>query len=274
MTDIHDPFLSDGEVEAFREEGYVRLGQVVPVEEIEALCERIDDIMLGNIAYPDMLMQLCPSAGDEEKARQTKGFKGSSLKYRKIEDLEKDPLFRAYIRHPLFRNATAKIIGEKISIYRAMFFNKPAEQGVTIDWHQDGAAGWRHSIPPRITMWTALDATCVANGCLQIIPGSHKSSIPEKGDRLSAAEIAVHAPDEKRLFLELERGEVVLLHNWTLHRSETNHTDRPRRAFSVWYMDAATTSIWPDSREKDSGESFVRVFPDYEPVGDREEAMP
>lgn len=264
MSDLHTPFLKPEELEAFHEEGYVRLGRAVPVAEIEALGQRIDDIMLGNVVYPDMLMQLCPSAGEAEKARQSREFKGSSLKYRKIQDLERDPLFRAYIQHPLFRDLTAKIIGEEVAIFRAMFFNKPAEQGVTIDWHQDGAGGWGLSIPPKITVWTALDATCVANGCLQVIPGTHKSLIPAKGDLLSAAERAVHAPDEKRLFLEMAQGEVVLLHNWTLHRSETNHTDAPRRAFSVCYIDAAT-------RQRDSGQSFVSVFPDYEPVGEREE---
>ena len=42
--------------------------------------------------------------------------------------------------------------------------------------------------------------------------------------------------------VELEAGEVVLLHNWTLHSSSTNQTDIPRRAFSICYMDGATKS--------------------------------
>ena len=123
--------ITDEQWQHFEEHGYVHLGRA-DVEEIGGLQQRIDDIMLGNIVYPDMLMQLCPSAGDEEKARQSKEFKGSSLKYRKIQDLERDPLFRAYIQQPLFRDVTAKIIGEEVAIFRAMFFNKPAEQGVTI----------------------------------------------------------------------------------------------------------------------------------------------
>jgi ectoine hydroxylase-related dioxygenase (phytanoyl-CoA dioxygenase family) len=142
-----------------------------------------------------------------------------------------------------------------------MFFNKPAEQGVVINWHQDGVGGWRLSIPPKVTIWTALDATCVANGCLQIIPGSHKSLIPEKGDQLSPEERVIHAPDEKRLYLEMEMGEVVLLHNWTLHRSEVNTTNRPRRAFSVCYIDAAT-------RQLSTGRSYPKIFPEYVPVAE------
>ncbi len=259
MGDLHAPTLSDQELEMFHEQGYVRLGKVAPDEQVEALCLRIDDIMLGNIHYDNMLMQLCPSAGDPELSKQTKMFKGSSLKYRKIQDLEQDPLFLAYMQHPLFRDLTRKIVGEEVSVFRAMFFNKPAEQGVIINWHQDGAGGWGLSIPPRITVWTALDPTRIANGCLQIIPGSHKGIIPQKGDLLSPEEIVVHAPDSKRLYLEMEQGEVVLLHNWTLHRSETNSTNRPRRAFSVCYIDAATRQV---STER----GFPKVFPEYVPA--------
>ncbi|MDE0298548.1 MAG: phytanoyl-CoA dioxygenase family protein [Candidatus Poribacteria bacterium] len=257
----HAPVLTDDELAAYHEHGYVRLGKVAPDYEIKALCRRIDDIMLGKIRYDNMLMQLCPSAGEPELSKQTKVFKGSTLKYRKVQDLEQDPLFLPYIQHPLFRDITRKIIGDDVSAFRTMFFNKPAGQGVPINWHQDGAGGWKLSIPPKVTIWTALDATSVANGCLQIIPGSHKSMIPENGDLLSPEERAIHAPDEKRLYLEMETGEVVLLHNWTLHRSEVNTTDRPRRAFSVCYVDAATYRA-------PTGQRFPKIFPEYVPLAD------
>src|SRR5262245_36837318 len=83
---LHSPAFADAELEQFWECGYVRLGQVVPLAEIEALCTRIDDIMLGRVHYDNMLMQLCPSAGRPELSVQTKTFKGASLKYRKIQD--------------------------------------------------------------------------------------------------------------------------------------------------------------------------------------------
>ncbi len=259
MVELHPPTFGKDELEAYQENGYVRLGRVVAKEQIDALCQRIDAIMLGDIHYENMLMQLCPSAGNDTLAHQTKEFKGSSLKYRKIQDLEQDPLFLAYLQHSLFADITQQIIGPQIAIFRAMFFNKPAAQGVVINWHQDGAGGWQLSIPPKITIWTALDATTVANGCLQIIPGSHKNLLPKTGDLLDADERAQYAPDKKRLYLEMEPGEVVLLHNWTLHRSETNSTNQPRRAFSVCYIDAAT-------RQKTNGRSFPQIFPSYLPL--------
>ena len=252
---VHGQVLSGAELEHWRVHGYLRLGHVAPAAEIEALCERIDTIMLGQISYPNMMMQLCPSTGDAEKARHTKSFKGSSLKYRKIQDLEQDHLFLAYMRCPLFRDITGKILGDEVSCFRAMFMNKPAGQGVLLDWHQDGTGQWGLTIAPQVTIWTALDDTSTANGCLRIVPGSHKSMVMLGRDLLEPDEIAVHAPVEKQMALEMARGEVVLLHNWTLHSSEPNKTDHPRRAFSTCYIDAAT-------RHRDTGEAFPQLFPE------------
>ena len=61
MGNLREPVLTDAELSTFEEQGYLRLGKVVEDGEIEALCERIDDIMLGKIRYDNMLMQLCPT---------------------------------------------------------------------------------------------------------------------------------------------------------------------------------------------------------------------
>ena len=76
MTDLHASELSAAELDQFHEQGYVRLGHVASREEIDGLCQRIDQIMLGEVSYDNMLMQLCPSAGNPELSRQTKEFKG------------------------------------------------------------------------------------------------------------------------------------------------------------------------------------------------------
>ena len=80
--------LTDEEWHDLDEIGYVRLGVVLSEEEIDQLCDRIDDIMLGNIHYEGMRMQLCPSAGEGKKGGFSPEHKGSSLKYRKIQELE------------------------------------------------------------------------------------------------------------------------------------------------------------------------------------------
>jgi len=120
--------VTSAEWKLLEEVGYVRLGVVLTEAEIDRLCQRIDQIMWGTIRYPGMRMQLYPSALGSEKVSR---FSGSSLKCRKIEQLEMDPLFLKYIQHPLFRNITRKN-GGKVGVFRSMFFNKPVQGSVSL----------------------------------------------------------------------------------------------------------------------------------------------
>ena len=239
---LRESTLSGDEISAWREYGYIRLGKVAPVEMIQALCERIDEIMLGKVTYPNMLMQLCPSTVDDpDKTRQTKTFKGSTLKYRKIQDLEQDPLFLSYIQHPLFRDITRKLIGNEVSAYRSMFMNKPAGGGSVLPWHQDRWSNLDRD--PQLTIWTALDPATKENGCVKIIPCSHHHLInPDDPSAFLSEEQLAELDESAAISLELEEGEVVLLNNWLLHSSDLNRSDNPRRAFSICYMDADTKS--------------------------------
>jgi len=40
----------------------------------------------------------------------------------------------------------------------------------------------------------------------------------------------------------MNAGDIALLHNWTIHKSGVNNADKPRRAFSVNYMEAETVA--------------------------------
>lgn len=250
-------YISSAQWAQYERDGFLKLGKVANSAEFAALQRRMDEIMLGTAAvnYDRMLMQLDSDSGKyEEAGPQTKGFKGATLNYRKIQDLEFDPLFLAYMQHPVFREICARAYGENTAVdcFRAMFMNKPARKGTVLPWHQDR---WPMlDRDPQITVWTALDPATVANGCVQIIPGSHRTLVnPEHGSGFVTREqadaiVAKHTP----MPIELAAGEVVLLHNWTLHHSDVNKTDISRRAFSVCYMDAATRAS--------NGEKYTRIF--------------
>ena len=198
--------------------------------------------MLGEIRYPELMMQLDSTSGDYgSMPEQSRGFKGATLAYRKIEGLEADPLFLAYMQQPLNRHICGHLVGPDIAIYRSMFMNKPARQGTLLPWHQDGGTGWNLTIDPIITIWLALDPATIANGCVQVIPGSHRLGLlSEPGHLISPEHEREHCSPERIEHVELAAGEAVLLHNFLLHRSDRNATAIPRRAFSVCLMDAAT----------------------------------
>lgn len=128
--------ISDDQWAHFRREGWV----VLPKEQVfaddaefQALRDHIDDVMLGvaDVPYDAMMMQLDSSTGRyEDSGAQTLGHKGTTLKYRKIQNLDLSPRIMAYLRHPLFEEACERVYGRgtPISSFRTMFFNKPARQ--------------------------------------------------------------------------------------------------------------------------------------------------
>jgi phytanoyl-CoA hydroxylase len=233
--------LSEREWAQFERDGYLMLGQVISEAEREALGRRMDDIMLGRVRYEGMPCQLDSESGLYADVPVGGEWAGPTLNYRKIEQLEKDPLFLAYIQHPVFREITRRVYGENVAIYRAMFMNKPARRGTHLPYHQDGGPGFALTRDPVVTVWTALDDAMVENGCMQVIPGSHRLGLlSERGHTLTPEREAQYCRDEVSVYLEAPAGTATLLHNLLLHRSGVNPTGRPRRAVSVCYLDGAT----------------------------------
>lgn len=248
--------LCDEQWRSYERDGFLRLGRVLSSDELKALQERIDAIMLGTSPTDAsrLLMQLDSLDGAYENAgEQSLGWKGATLGYRKIQNLELDPLFLEFLQRSLFEDICQRVYGQNASIvaFRAMFMNKPARQGTRLPWHQDR---WSFlDRDPLITIWTALDPATRENGCVEIVPGSHHELLnPAHGSGFLTQEQAQQAADRQTQWLELEAGEAVLLHNWLLHASDVNRSAQSRRAFSVCYMDARTRAS--------NGDSFSTVF--------------
>lgn len=251
--------ISDAQWDSYERDGYLRLGRVLDRDDVTRLQDRINRIMLGeaHIDYSALVMQRDSDTGRYADAgEQSKGFKGATLEYRKIQELEQDPLFLEYLQQPIFREICDRVlgIGTSVACFRAMFMNKPAKKGTFLPWHQDRWTSLDRD--PLITLWTALDPATITNGCVQVIPGSHRHGLinpAHPSGFLTPTQAEEYCPQERRVFLELEPGEAVLLHNWLLHASDRNNTDVSRRAFSVCYMDAATHDI-------DTGRRYPIVF--------------
>jgi hypothetical protein len=250
--------ITDAQWEQYERDGFLRLGKLLSDADLAALQKRIDDIMLGtaDVPYDRLLMQLDSTTGKYEDAGvQSLGHKGATLAYRKIQELELDPLFREFMERPIFREICARVYGPEtpVAAFRAMFMNKPANQGTFLPWHQDR---WTHlDRDPQITLWTALDPATVANGCVQIVRGSHTVGLinPSHGSGfLTEAQAAEWASPDRVEYLELAPGEVALLHNYLLHASDVNRSEVSRRAFSVCYMDGNTVAS--------NGANFTRLW--------------
>ena len=240
------PRLTEADWADFARDGFLRLGQVLAPAELEALRQRADDLALGRVRNPQVQFQL-DTGGDYDRLPGAVESLGSGTTlYRKIQGLENDELYARLLDHPLFREACARIYGAHaaISIFRAMVMNKPAGQGTLLPWHQDGGDVWALDRDPLLTAWVALDAATLANGCMEVVPGSHRLGLlTRQGSTLDEASAARHCRPELVRPLEVEAGHAVVFHNWLIHRSGVNPTAAPRRAFTACFMDGRTLSI-------------------------------
>jgi phytanoyl-CoA hydroxylase len=84
-------------------------------------------------------------------------------------------LFRSALAHPPVVDALTRVIGPNVKAMQSMFFIK-SEGKPGQAWHQD-----EHFIPTRdrslTAVWIALDDATVDNGCLWVIPGSHRRGV-------------------------------------------------------------------------------------------------
>lgn len=151
----------------------------------------------------------------------------------------------------------SQILGDNIALWNSSFFAKPAKVGSKTPWHQDGEY-WPISPLATCTVWIAIDAATAENGCLKVIPGSHRSK--------QLAQHNVNNSDGLALNLELDADEIdestaadivlqpgqISLHDvYLYHGSDANNSNQPRRGMTLRYMPTSSVYQHDASRHND-----------------------
>jgi len=244
-------------LEHYRAHGWARLGVVADEATLVALRARADDIMMGRIVYDGLFFQHDSGTGRYEDLEFGRGWVGPSRGYRKIEKLERDPLFLAWLQNPAFAPVVHAVVGPEVAIYRATLFGKSAAGGTELPWHQDGGSFWGLDRDPELQIWTALDDAPIESGCVEVLDGSHLGGLASPlGGSIPRDVIDRRDADAHRLPVPARAGEALLIHNHLWHRSGVNTTGRPRRGFTTAYMPASTQCV----RKRRAKRVFTRVF--------------
>ena len=128
-----------------------------------------------------------------------------------------------------------------------LFVKPPNFQGQA--WHQDEIY-----IPTRDRSlaggWTALDDATIDNGCLWVVPGSHRTGYlyPQRDhnneDEFDGALESYGFDESAEVPVEVKAGDVVFFNGYLLHRSRKNRSDRYRRVLVNHYMNAWSLLPW------------------------------
>ncbi|HEV2482609.1 MAG TPA: phytanoyl-CoA dioxygenase family protein [Puia sp.] len=232
--------LSRKNVEFYKEEGYLIAPGLMAVEDIGILKKEAVQIFRGNREHVDGLMDV-QGLPDDEVLKKYVAIHFPHKISRAVEN---------YLSHPGITGILTGIVGPNVKCMQSMLFVKgPGKAGQS--WHQD-----EFYIPTRdrslVGAWIAIDDATVDNGCLWIVPGSHKSGILFRRVPSNSSEYAdvdtvdVSALSADQLMpVEVEKGSVVFFNGYTLHSSRRNVTkDCFRMALVNHYMSAESLLPW------------------------------
>lgn len=118
---------------------------------------------------------------------------------------------------------------------------KPPLARTELPWHQDN--GYTPLIPEEyVTCWLALDDATINNGCLWVIPGSHRQGTVRHRNGAGPFRVGHDGPDTDGLAVPIAKGSVLVFSSLLMHRSGPNVTDQPRRAWIIQFCGAAARS--------------------------------
>ena len=172
------------------------------------------------------------------------------------------PEFLARVRDTRLTDPLVDILGPDILGINNLFIWKAPEIGLGFPWHQDKFYfGKRFKTATTVGTWTAIDAADRENGCLYVIPGSHKRDISIhddlEGSQQNEFKLARDARDEDGIAVEVPPGAVIWFHSHLLHKSTDNHSQRFRRSYVSHYLSAQAE--WMSPEKAGSGQPIMWI---------------
>jgi ectoine hydroxylase-related dioxygenase (phytanoyl-CoA dioxygenase family) len=243
--------LSEDEVRAFHESGYVRGGRVLDAPQIEALRAGLEDIRSGRNPRTAELYEIDDDY-KREPDRNVFHFLGAWLI---------DEAFHDLVFHPAVTVKAAQLLGvPRARLWHDQVFYKPPHHPGVVTWHQDYSYWTRATPPGHVTCWIALDDATLENGCVQYVPGSHRwgllprISLTKDMDAVKAFLEPFQAAAFRPVPMEVTAGECLFHDAHTVHGSHGNASDRPRRGIALNFMK-------PDTRSADGEHPLLAGVP-------------
>jgi len=146
-------------------------------------------------------------------------------------------------RHPNILGPVTQILGPDVLLWYSVIFVKPPKSTAYVPWHQDSTY-WAMNDEQGLTAWVALSDVTPENGCVQILPGTHKlENIKHtihntKDNLLHRGQMIKDLDTTGAKNLNLRAGEMSIHELRTLHASGPNPTDGPRLGIAFRYIPA------------------------------------
>jgi phytanoyl-CoA hydroxylase len=259
--------LTPDQQDAFRRDGYLVLPGFKPAAALAALRQRAHQIVeafepgrqaaVFSSVQPERLADAALIASAEamdcffeEEAFDAQGQlrQPKALSINKIghalHDL--DPVFDAFSHGQALAALAADLGLQQPQIWQSMLIFKQPGIGGEVRWHQD--ASFFVTEPQTVTtFWFALEDATLANGCLWVQPGGHRTPLRERFVRQGEGDgvrLTMHKLDTTpwptqadAVPVEVQAGALVCFHGHLPHYSAPNRSAQSRLAYTLHVTD-------------------------------------
>jgi ectoine hydroxylase-related dioxygenase (phytanoyl-CoA dioxygenase family) len=263
--------LTDAQCDQFQHDGYLIVSRLLDRDEVQ---------LLGRIARADQ--ELAAQAASRRDSQG--GVIRLSVRNALVGDI-----YSAIVRSRRIVDTMERLLGGEVYHYHHKMILKEPLSGGAWEWHQDYGYWYDNGclFPDLASCMIAVDRATRANGCLQVLKGSHRMgriNHGSVGDQTGADPERVQAALDRleTVYCELEPGDGVYFHSNLLHRSDRNNSDAARWAFICCYNTARNDPYkdsrhpryrylekWPDERIRELGVLQLRqpISPSSDEVG-------
>ena len=250
--------LTADELEQWNENGYFVRYDVFTEEENDVIRQIADEIALGKRPFPDY--HIFENALVRDGKVEAQGVHAMhNIQYVSCNC----PEFLARTRDSRLTDPAVDILGPDLLGLNNLYIWKPPKIGLGFPWHQDK---WyfnhQYKTGTTVATWTAIDDADVDNGCLYVIPGSHKYGVREHkelgGSQQGEFKQAEGARDEDGVAVEIPAGAVIWFNSQVLHKSTDNHSMRFRRSNIAHYISAKAEWTRPEAINRRRPPMWIR----------------
>ena len=147
------------------------------------------------------------------------------------------------VHHPRMLDVVEEILGPDILCWSSDFFVKKARDPGFVSFHQDTTYAGLEPFDGIVNCWLALTPSRKENGCLRVLPGSHRlgqldhETTRSDSNMLFYGQTARIEIDERDVVdMALEPGQMSLHHMAVVHGSQPNRSDTPRMGVVLRYI--------------------------------------
>ena len=238
--------IGDEEVRSFHERGYLVVHNAfTPAETREGLQGLVDLIDGRNpdfdgLQFENAVLDRLNQLSSEERQDAVRKL---------FYFTDYDARLKALVEHPKLLTALRRLISEdELTMFQDMALIKPPRIGREKPWHQDMAY---FNLPLSATVvgaWIALDEATLENGCMMVIPGSHKRGAVIHFKRRDWQICDTDVLNDGAVAVPLKPGGCLFFHGLIHHGSPANRSDRRRRAVQFHYCAASVEQTTEEDR--------------------------